>query len=119
MALDMNYDPPKHLNLLTTLDEAGQSEYPGLVALAYFPVTSVEERMAVAMKAYQSLVIRLLVRRPLRTRHVCDVQFALRERVSGDSVSHGRNGDRVSSSAANLLSDACPRRSRITVWRSS
>ncbi len=75
MALDMNYDPPKHLNLLTTLDEAGQSEYPGLVALAYFPVTSVEERMAVAMKAYQSLVIRLLVRRPLRTRNGCDRQI--------------------------------------------
>jgi hypothetical protein len=48
----MNYDSPKHLNLLTTLEEAGQSEYPDLAALAYVLTTSVEERMAIAMKVY-------------------------------------------------------------------
>jgi hypothetical protein len=69
MALDMNCDPPKHFNLLTTLEEAGQSEYPDLAPLAYVPATPVEERMAIAMKACQNLVIRLLVWCPFRTRH--------------------------------------------------
>lgn len=71
----MNRAPRKHWNSLATIEQAGLSEYPGLAQLAYIPATSVDARIAVALKAQRSLIIRLLVRRPLRSRNVCDMKI--------------------------------------------
>ena len=68
-------DLRKHWNSLTAIERAGRYEYPGLARLAYIPATAIDARIAVAMKAQQSLVIRLLVRRPLPTRLLCDMQI--------------------------------------------
>ncbi len=71
----MNCNPRKRWNSLTSLEQVGLSEYPGLARLGYIPATSIAARIALAMKAQQSLIIRLLVRRPFRTRHVCGLQI--------------------------------------------
>jgi hypothetical protein len=68
-------DLRKHWNSLTAIERAGRYEYPGLARLAYIPATAIDARIAVAMKAQQSLVIRLLVRRPLPTRRICNMQI--------------------------------------------
>jgi len=60
---------------LAAIEQAGLSEYPGLAALAYIPPTSINARIAVALKAQRSLIIRLLVRRPLRSLNVCDMKI--------------------------------------------
>lgn len=60
---------------LASIEQAGLSEYPGLAALAYHPVTAVEARIVDALKAQRSLIIRLLVRRPLSSRDVCDMKI--------------------------------------------
>jgi hypothetical protein len=75
MTHDMNCDLHKHWNSLATLERVSLSEYPGLAQLACIPPTSIAGRIAVAMKAQQSLILRLLVRRPLHTRHVCALQI--------------------------------------------
>src|SRR5512140_145564 len=71
----MNCNQHKHWNSLATLEHAGLFEYPGLAQLAYIPATSITARIAVAMKAQQSLLVRFLVRRPFRTHHVCTLQI--------------------------------------------
>lgn len=71
----MNCNPRKRWNSLTSLEQAGVSEYPGLARLGYIPATSIAARIALAMKAQQSLIIRFLVRRPFRTRHVCGLHI--------------------------------------------
>jgi hypothetical protein len=68
-------DLHKRWNSLAAIEQAGLSEYPGLAQLAFIPATAIDERIAVAMKAQQSLMIRLLVRRPLPTRRVCNMQI--------------------------------------------
>lgn len=75
MPHDMNCDTHKHWNSLVALEQAGVSEYPGLAQLAGIPPTSIAGRSAVAMNAQQSLIIRLLVRRPLYAHYVCDMQL--------------------------------------------
>ena len=70
----MNRDTRKVGYSLATIEQAGLSEYPGLAALAYIPLTS-HARIVVALKAQRSLIIRLLVRRPLRNRDVCDMKI--------------------------------------------
>jgi hypothetical protein len=68
-------DLRKHWSSLSTIEQVGLSEYPGLAQLAYTPATAIDERIAVAIKAQQSLIIRLLVRRPLPTRRICNMQI--------------------------------------------
>lgn len=67
--------PRKNWMSLSTIEKAGLSEYPGLAQLAYIPATAIDKRSAVATKAQQSLIIRLLVRRPLPARCVCNMQL--------------------------------------------
>ncbi len=71
----MNRDTRKAGYSLATIEQAGLSEYPGLAALAYIPATSISARIPVALKAQRSLIIRLLVRRPLRSRNICDMKI--------------------------------------------
>ncbi|CAG1010547.1 hypothetical protein ANRL4_04212 [Anaerolineae bacterium] len=75
MPHDMNCDTHTRWNSLVALEQAGVFEYPGLAQLAGIPATSIAGRSAVAMKAQQSLIIRLLLRRPLYAYHVCDMQL--------------------------------------------
>ncbi len=60
---------------LARIEQAGLSEYPGLAALAYHPVTAVEARIIDALKAQRSLIIRLVVRRPLRGQDLCALKI--------------------------------------------
>ena len=60
---------------LASIEQAGLSEYPGLAALAYHPVTAVGARIVDALKAQRSLIIRLVVRRPLSSRDVCEMKI--------------------------------------------
>ena len=68
-------DLRKHWNSLTAIERAGLCEYPGLAQLAYIPAKTIDKRIVVALKAQQSLILRLLVRRPLPTRHLCNMQI--------------------------------------------
>ncbi|CAG1014946.1 hypothetical protein ANRL4_05356 [Anaerolineae bacterium] len=68
-------DLRKHWNSLTAIERAGLFEYPGLAQLAYIPATAIDKRIVVAIKAQHSLLIRLLARRPLPARCVCDMQL--------------------------------------------
>ncbi len=68
-------DLRKHWNSLAAIERVGMSEYPGLAQLAYIPATAIDKRIAVAIKAQHSLIIRLLARRPLTARCVCDMQI--------------------------------------------
>jgi hypothetical protein len=60
---------------LASIEQAGLSEYPGLAAFAYHPVTAVEARIVDALKAQRSLIIRLVVRRPLRGQDLCALKI--------------------------------------------
>ena len=71
----MNRDMRKAGHSLASIEQAGLSEYPGLAALAYIPPISINARIAVALKAQRSLIIRLLVRRPLSSRDVCEMKI--------------------------------------------
>ncbi len=71
----MNRDMHKAGHSLAIIEQVGLSEYPGLAALAYIPPTSINARIAVALKAQRSLIIRFLVRRPLRSRDVCNMKI--------------------------------------------
>ena len=58
---------------LATLDEVGCAEYPGLVALAQ--AGTEQEKILLALAAQRSLLIRLAVRRPLRSRNLREMQI--------------------------------------------
>ena len=75
MGFNKNHDLRNRWNSLSAIEQAGLSEYPGLAQLAYIPAASIGKRNAVAVKAQQSLIIRLLVRRPLPARCVCNMQL--------------------------------------------
>ena len=60
---------------LSTVERAGLSEYPGLAQLAYVPATAIDKRIALAAKAQQSIIVRLLARRPLPVYDICRMQI--------------------------------------------
>lgn len=60
---------------LADIEQAGLSEYPGLTALAYHPVTAVDARIIDALRAQRSLIIRLIVRQPLRSQDLCALKL--------------------------------------------
>jgi hypothetical protein len=60
---------------LASIEQVGLSEYPGLAALAYHPVTAVDARIVDVLKAQRSLIIRLVVRRPLRGQDLCALKI--------------------------------------------
>ena len=60
---------------LASIEQAGLSERPGLAALAYHPVTAIDARTIDALKAQRSLIIRLVVRRPLRSQDLCALKL--------------------------------------------
>ena len=60
---------------LGEIDRAGLAEHPRLAALAYHPVTALAARRVDALKAQRSLIIRLLVRLPLRSPDVCALEL--------------------------------------------
>lgn len=71
----VKHQPHKNLCSLSTIEKVGLAEYPHLAPLAYVPATAIDKRIALAAKAQQSLIIRLLVRRPLPVHYICQMQL--------------------------------------------
>jgi hypothetical protein len=69
-AFKMNHTARKYWASLATIERVGLFEYPGLASLAYIPPTLVDQRITLAFRAQQSLLLRLLVRYPLRSRYL-------------------------------------------------
>ncbi len=71
----MRHTLPTLSPVLAIIEEIGLAEYLGLAALAYTPTTQPGLWAAVARRAQRSLLLRLLVRRPLRSRDLCQLQI--------------------------------------------
>ncbi len=65
-------DKRDNWNSLATIERIGLAEYPGTGALAQ--ASTDRERLLLALRAQRSLILRLLVRRPLRSRNIRELK---------------------------------------------
>lgn len=124
---DMKRDKQIVWNSLSIIEQIGMSEYPGLAELAYVPASSSYQRAMIAVRAQRSLIIRLLVRRPLRCRNICEMKLERNLRYEngrwmiefrGDELKVGRVRGCVNVYRIQFPEDLVPQLEEfLTVWR--
>lgn len=125
---DMKRDKQAVWNSLSTIEQIGMLEYPGLAELAYVPASSIYQRAMIAVRAQRSLILRLLVRRPLRCRNICEMKLEHNLRYEngrwmiefrGDELKVGRVRGCINVYRIQFPEDLVPQLEEfLTTWRS-
>lgn len=124
---DVKRDKREVWNSLAVIEQIGLSEYPGLAELAHVPATSTNQRIMIAIRAQRSLIIRLMVRRPLRSRNIREMKLHHNLRYEngrwliefrGDELKVGRVHGRVNLYRIPFPEDLVPQLEEfLSVWR--